>query len=123
MTGSRSPRDEAYEMVEGTPQQREVFMNVQRMVIKMYNDWPEDIALSVMGAALGSVCSLIENQYALHAEECEQCTHDIGKEIDLANVFRSNFEYYYSKGKLQLEANKSDAAIMVDRFFHDKEKK
>jgi hypothetical protein len=110
--------DEEYEVTPGTPEQVEVFLDLQRMLVKLYNMWPEDTAIAVYSAACGSVVSLIEAQYAIHVAECENCQSENRPEtIDLVSIARSNFDFYYNRGIDQAVKDKTIARDMVHRFF------
>jgi hypothetical protein len=109
---------EAYEILPGSPEQVEVFMDLQRMLVKLYNMWPEDTAVAVYAAACGSVIALIEAQYKNHVEECPNCKEE-GKPptIDLVSVARSNFDYYYNRNVNQADLDKTAASQLVHKFF------
>jgi hypothetical protein len=112
-----TPKD-GYEIMPGSTEQVEVFLDLQRMLIKLYNMWPEDTAIAVYAAAGGSVVALIEAQYKVHVEECPNCQEE-GRPstIDLAGTAKSNFDYYYVRGKEQSDLDKAQASEMVHKFF------
>lgn len=110
--------DEEFEVRPGSPEQIEVFLDLQRMLVKLYNMWPEDSAIAVYAAAAGSVISLIEAQYAIHVAECEHCQkEDRPPTIDLVSIARSNFDFYYNRGIDQAIKDKAVASDMVHQFF------
>jgi hypothetical protein len=110
--------DEEFEVIAGSPEQVEVFLDLQRMLVKLYNMWPEDTAIAVYAAAAGSVVSLIEAQYAVHVSECENCQKDKRPpQIDLVSIARSNFDFYYNRGIDQAVKDKVTASEMVHKFF------
>jgi hypothetical protein len=110
--------EEEFEVIPGSPEQVEVFLDLQRMLIKLYNMWPEDTAIAVYSAAAGSVVSLIEAQYAVHVSECENCHKDNRPpQIDLVAIARSNFDFYYNRGIEQAIHDKATASEMVHKFF------
>jgi hypothetical protein len=113
--------EERMEVVPGSPEQVEVFLDLQRMLVKLYNMWPEDSAIAVYAAAAGSVISLIEAQYRIHVEECTGC-QDEGRPptIDLVSTARSNFDYYYNRGTEQARKDKEGATEFVSKFFNGK---
>jgi len=107
-----------YEFVPGSPEQVEVFLDLQRMLLKLYNKWPGDTAIAVFSASLGCAVALIETQYKIHLEECEKCRERYkSEEFDLDDVARSNYQYYYGKGLEQSEIDKKVAADLVKSFF------
>jgi hypothetical protein len=110
--------DEAHEVIPGTPEQVEVFLDLQRMLVKLYNMWPEDTAIAVYAAAAGSVISLIEVQYAIHVADCPNCrAENRAPTIDLVDIARSNFDYYYIRGIEQAVKDKDSANDLVNNFF------
>jgi len=109
---------EEFEVIPGTPEQVEVFLDLQRMLVKLYNMWPEDTAIAVYSAAAGSVISLIESQYAVHVAECQNCqTENRAPTIDLVSIARSNFDFYYNRGVEQAIKDKVTANDLVNSFF------
>jgi len=110
--------EDVFEVMPGTPEQVEVFLDLQRMLVKLYNMWPEDTAIAVYAAAAGSVVSLIEAQYAVHVAECENCIKENrAPTIDLVAIARSNFDFYYNRGIDQAIKDKTQASEMVHKFF------
>lgn len=107
-----------FEVRPGSPDQVEVFLDLQRMLIKLYNMWNEDAAIAVYAAAAGSVVSLIEAQYAIHVSECDNCQKEQrAPTIDLVSIARSNFDFYYNRGIDQALKDKAAASDMVHNFF------
>jgi len=93
-------KDDEYEVVAGSTEQVEVFIDLQKMLIKLYNMWPDDIAIGVFAAAAGNVCAMIETQYKLHVEDCMNCQDEQRPPtIDMVSVARSNFDYYYNRDR------------------------
>lgn len=110
--------DDEFEVIKGSPEQVEVFLDLQRMLVKLYNMWPEDTAIAVYAAACGSVVALIEAQYAIHVADCENCQREQrAPTIDLVGVARSNFDFYYDRGIEQAVQDKTAASEMVHKFF------
>jgi hypothetical protein len=109
---------EGFEVLPGSPEQVEVFLDLQRMLVKLYNMWPEDVAIAVYAAACGSVVALVEAQYAVHVEECQNCQSE-GRPptIDLVSTARSNFDFYYNRQRDQAVKDKTEASQMVHKFF------
>jgi hypothetical protein len=104
-----------YDVIAGTPDQVEVFMDLQRMLVKLYNMWPEDTALAVYAAAAGSVVALIETQYRLHVKECDNCKDEKRPPtIDLVSVVRSNFDLYYERGSPEM--NHAQASEFIHKY-------
>jgi hypothetical protein len=109
---------DGYEVLPGTPEQVEVFLDLQRMLVKLYNMWPEDIAIAVYAAAGGSVVALIESQYEAHIAECENCQNEGRPEqIDLAECAKTNFDFYYKRQRDQAVNDKAQASQLVHKFF------
>jgi hypothetical protein len=110
--------EDGFEVLSGSPEQVEVFLDLQRMLVKLYNMWPEDVAVAVYSAACGSVVALIEAQYAIHVEECQNCQEE-GRPpvIDLVATARSNFDFYYNRQRNQAIDDKSEASQLVHKFF------
>jgi hypothetical protein len=107
--------EDEFEMTSGSQEQVEVFLDLQRMLVKLYNMWPEDMAIAVYSAACGSIVALIETQYAVHVAECENCQREgRAAAIDLVSIARSNFDFYYNRG---LEQAEKDRGEMVHKFF------
>ena len=110
--------EDEFEILPGTPEQVEVFIDLQRMLVKLYNMWPEDTAIAVYAAAGGCVVAMIEAQYKVHVAECPNC-QDEGRppSIDLVSIARNNFDFYYNRGFEQVEKDKAQASEMVHKFF------
>jgi hypothetical protein len=110
--------DREYEFVQGSPEQIEVFLDLQRLLVKMYNKWPGDTAIAVFAAALGSAAALIEVRFEHHMEECEVCREEY-KDVmlDLADVAQSNLAYYYDMQIKQADEDKEKADNLVKSFF------
>jgi hypothetical protein len=110
--------EDGYEVIPGSSEQVEVFLDLQRMLVKLYNMWPEDTAIAVYAAAGGSVVALIEAQYKVHVEECPNCQEE-GRPpmIDLVSIARTNFDFYYDRQMKQSVVDKAQASEMVHKFF------
>lgn len=108
---------EQYEFVMGTPEQVEVFLDLQRMIVRLYNMWPGDVAIAVFAGSLGCVTAMIETQYKMHLEECEHCKREFDPTIDLRSVAEENFKHYYAMEHEQALRNQMTASDMVDKFF------
>jgi hypothetical protein len=107
-----------YEHKRGTDEQIEVFMDLQRMLMRMFNKWDGDTAIAVFGAALGCATALIETQYKQHLEECPTCHDAIDPAIiELADTARANFEHYYNKIYEDEDQCRDIAKDLVDAFF------
>jgi hypothetical protein len=113
--------DIEYEFVSGTPEQVETFLDLQRMIVKLYNKWPGDTAIAVVAASVGCVVALIETQYKLHLEECSYCRDNLkGEVFNLSEVARSNFEHYYNMEVEQALVDQQAADELVKKFFGKK---
>jgi hypothetical protein len=109
---------EQYEHMRGTNEQIEVFMDLQRMLLRMFNKWDGDTSVAVFGAALGCAVALIETQYKQHLEECPTCKDSVDPGVlELADTARANFEHYYNKIYDDEESCKEVAKELVDAFF------
>jgi hypothetical protein len=107
-----------YEFVSGTPEQVEVFLDLQRILVRLYNEWPGDTAIAVYAAALGCVSAMIEMQFKRHLEECENCREEYkGVTLELADVARNNFSHYYEMELEQAVIDQQAAASLVKTFF------
>ena len=110
-----------FEFVPGSPEQLETFLDLQRLIIKLYNKWPGDTAIAVFAASVGCVTALIETQYKLHLEECQNCREQLGgTEFNLSEVARQNFDHYYKMEHEQALIDQQAAAALVKRFFKEK---
>src|SRR5579864_6213457 len=107
-----------YEFVSGSPEQVEVFLDLQRILVRLYNEWPGDTAIAVYAAALGCVSAMIELQFKRHMEECETCRKEYGGiTLNLADVAQSNFIHYYELELEQAVIDQQAAAALVKGFF------
>jgi hypothetical protein len=109
---------ENYEFQTGTPEQVEVFMDIQRLIVKLFNSWPGDTAIAVFGAALGSAIALIEGQYKQHLDECPVCRGEIDEAmVELHTTAINNLEYYYQLVVADREHIQDIAKDLVEGFF------
>jgi hypothetical protein len=107
-----------YEFVSGSPEQVEVFMDLQRILVRLYNEWPGDTAIAVYAAALGCVSAMIETQFKRHMEECEVCRKEYkGVTLNLSDVARSNFIHYFEMELEQAVIDQQAATELVKDFF------
>ena len=110
--------DNGYEFMKGSPEQVAVFLDLQRILIKLYNEWPGDTAIAVYAAAAGCVCAMIEAQFKLHIDECETCRKEYeSDELKLYDVARENFDHYYNLEHAQALTDLKAAESLVKSFF------
>jgi hypothetical protein len=110
--------EQEYEFVPGSPEQIEVFLDLQRMIVKMYNKWPGDTGIAVYAAALGCVTALIEAEFKRHLDECPDCKEMYPKAtLDLKQAARDNFDHYYSLEHERAIIDAQAAKDIVDNFF------
>ena len=109
-----------FKSTSASEEQTEVFLDLQRMIIKLYNVWSEDASVAVFAAALGSTVGLIEKHYENHVAKCSACKEKYPPTLRLAELARFNFDCYYESAKTQTSADIAAEDDMVRDTFGGK---
>ena len=105
------------EFIRSTPEQLEVFLDLQKLMVKYHEAWPDQTAIAVFGSAMGSICAILEIQYKLHREKCDECAKNEPEDPDFYGTFTENYTHYYTSELEEALRRENRAADMVDAFF------
>jgi hypothetical protein len=103
------------EKIVSTVEQTEIFMNLQKLIIKLYGKWDQEVAIAVFAGALGSAIAFIEKEFKEHVKTCPKCQSRGLEELDLnlLDVALSNMQHHYEGIDTDVD---EEARKMVDDF-------